>query len=218
MVEDIVLESPQQATTHLTPPDDAVRKVVSEYSVKPKFSAHKYHYRLVNDRFLEIEKLDKKGSLTAKTSFHVGLLEAKPQKTKSTAWIVFIGALLTAVAAGVMAFKINDWMLAASTGAFSLLLFVVHYFSYKEFSSFYSRSGKAPLITFNHRCSSKKSLQDFIKKLQQSIQQNTLPASSQYFAEETKWHRTLKDQGWISAEDYEKARSRIMKQFNRKTS
>ncbi|WP_164503464.1 hypothetical protein [Pleionea sediminis] len=216
MVEDIVLESPDRAASQLLPPVDKARHVNYEYEVKPKFSPNQYCYRIFNNAFLEIEKRDKHGKKIAQTAFHLGLLEPKPKKSRSTAWFMFIGAILTAVAAMTMGLYLNDLVLAAGTGAFSLMLFIVHYCSYREISFFYSRSGKAPLVALSHRCGCKKSLRKFVEHLKRGIEKNTLPASSQYFAEETRWHRTLKDEGWISNEDYQKARNRIMKQFNRR--
>ncbi len=218
MVEDIVLESPDVATSALVPPADAGRRVDYEYTLHPRFTSYHFEFRIVNDCFIEVEKRDKQNKVLAQTAFHVGLLESQPKKSRSTAWMTFFGALLTGVAAGVIAYVLKDWVLAVSTGLFSLSLFVVHYFSYREQSIFLSRSGKAPLLTLSHRCGCKKSLKQFIARLEKCIERNTLPASSHYFAEETRWHRMLKEQGWISNEDYEKARTRIMKQFNRKLS
>ncbi len=218
MVEDIILESPDKATSQLLPPADDARHINFEYVVKPKFSANQFQYRIFNDSFLEIEKRDKHGRKIGRTAFHLGLLEPQPKKRRSTAWLVFTGALLTAVAAGVMAVLLKDWALASGTGAFSMMLFIVHYCSYREESLFFSRSGKAPLIALSHRCGCKKSLQQFVEQLKSRIEKNTLPASSQYFAEETRWHRTLNEQGWLSNDEYQKARNRIMKQFNRRAS
>lgn len=218
MVEDIVLESPEVAASVLVPPAESGRRVDYEYTLYPRFTSYHLHFRLVNDCFIEIEKRDKQGKMLAQTAFHVGLLESQPKKTRSTAWMTFAGAILTGVAAGMIAYMLQDWILAISTGLFSLSLFIVHYFSYREHSIFFSRSGKAPLISLSHRSRCNKSLRQFIELLQQSIERNTLPASSQYFAEETRWHRMLKEQGWITDHEYQKARTRIMKQFNRKVS
>ncbi len=217
-MEDIVLESPEQATHFLTPPRGDDKRVEFEYTLTPRFSKVEYHYRLFNNCFLEIEKCEKPSRKLAKTAFHVGLLEARPKKEKKTAWMTFIAALLTGTASVVMGFFLKDIWLAAGTAVLSLLLFLAYYFSYREMSIFNSRSGKAPLITLTHRCQCKKGLKDFVVRLESKIAQNTLPASSSYFAEETRWHRALNEQGWISDDEYRKARNRIMKQFNRRTS
>ncbi|NVJ59047.1 MAG: hypothetical protein HWE27_01590 [Gammaproteobacteria bacterium] len=218
MVEDIVLESPVQATSKTTPPPEDLRKVEYEYSLQPKFSPFIYHFQLFNKCFLAMTKTHKKSGQSIATAFHVGLLESQSKKHQSSAIWTFLGALLTAAAAGTLGFVLKDYLIAAATGALSLLLFTVHYFSYRKFSLFHTRSGKAPLVQLSHRCDCKKSLKAFIAKLEDRIRANTLPASSQFFAEETRWHRELKDQKWISGEEYSKARNRILRQFNRKTS
>ncbi|WMS85768.1 hypothetical protein [Pleionea litopenaei] len=216
MVEDIVLESPQQAVDLLTPAPEVERHIEYELELVPKFSPFSYRFRLFDKSFIEVHRQHKSKGLGKSVAFHVGLLEAKPLKIKRTAWVTFIAAIATGIASGIMAFALADYFLAAGTGLFSLLLFSAYYFGYREVSLFQSRSGKAPLVILNHRCKDKKSLRNFITKLEDKIKTNTLPASSHFFAEETRWHRTLNEQGWLSDEEYQKARSRILKQFNRK--
>ncbi|NVJ48946.1 MAG: hypothetical protein HWE13_01580 [Gammaproteobacteria bacterium] len=216
MVEDIILESPQQATELLTPQPEASRVFEYEYHLQPRFSPFEYRFRLFDRCFLEISRTHKSKRNTKVTAFHVGLLEAKPQRIKRTAWMIFIGALATGLASVMMGAVLHDYLLSAGTGLFSALLFSAHYFGYREMSLFLSRSGKAPLVILNHRCRDKKGLKAFLAKLEDKIKTNTLPASSQFFAEETRWHRTLNQQGWINDQEYDKARARILKQFNRK--
>ncbi|MCO7225162.1 hypothetical protein [Pleionea sp. CnH1-48] len=214
MVEDIVLESPVQAERQLTPPEGEERHVSVEYTLNPKFSRHEYHYRLFNECFLEIERCDKQEKEDpCTTAFHVGLLESKPKKIRRSSWVTFLGSLLTGFAAIGIGVMLGDYWLAAGTGILGLLLFINYYVSCREVSFFYSRSGKAPLLSLSHRCQCSDGLNDFVGRLKESIEKNTLPASSPFFAEETRLHRNLMEQGWISREDYEKAKSRIMKQF-----
>jgi hypothetical protein len=218
MVEDIVLESPAAAASVLNPPLEASRRVDYEFTLRPRLSSYSVQFRIINGCFVEAEKRDKKGNLVASTCFHLGLLEPQPKTCRSTAWMTFLGALLSGIAAAVMAYVVQDWVLVSATAVLSLSLFAVHYCSYRKQTEFCSRSGKIPLLSLSHRCKNRAELKQFIGKLKQSIENNTLPASSLYFAEETRWHRTLKEQGWISDDDYQKARARIMKQFNRKAS
>jgi hypothetical protein len=218
MIEDIVLESPAAAASVLVPPTEPSRRIDHEFTLHPRFASYTLHFRMINGCFIEIEKRDKKDNVLLQTCFHVGLLEPEPKTTCSTAWMTFLGALLTGIAAGVIAYVLQDWLLVISTALLSASLFAVHYCSYRKQTEFISRSGKVPLISLSHRCRCRSSLNQFIDRLKESIEKNTLPASSYYFAEETRWHRMLKEQGWIGEDDYQKARARIMKQFNRKVS
>lgn len=213
--EHIVLQSDAVETSALILPPEAQRQIDFDYQLKPKFSAHTYHFQLFNQCYLQIQKQDKQSKTVSQIAFHIGLLEPAAKKQRSTAWLTFTAALLTAVAAVTLGVVLKDYWLALSTAGLSGLLFLVHYFSFRESSFFLSRSGKAALIKLNHRCQCRRSLKAFISQLESRIESNKLPVSSKYFAEENKWHRQLNEQGWLSDENYQKARVRILKQFNK---
>ena len=211
MIDKLAFDNSDEAKNLLNPPPSSEREVNCEYTLKPHCSSHEYYFCLFNNHFLEVKRSDKKSSKA--TCFHIGLLEAKPKIIKKSAWIAFTGALVSALAALLIGLEGRQIGLALATGLMSSLLFWFYYYSYNETSLFYSRSGKIPLLRISHRCKGKKQLKAFVAQLKDNIEKNTLPASSQYFAEETHWHKELMEQGWISLEDYEKAKKRIFKQF-----
>ncbi len=210
-VEQIVMESADTAREMMVPSFELAEL---DYWLRPKFSKFHYRFRLFNSRYLKLDRVDLKGKELGSTEFHVGLLTAEFKKSKSTAWLMFTGAILLLLATGGLVYLQEDWTLIAGTGLLSTLLFAVHYYSYRETSMFYTRSGDVPLLHLSHRCECNKSLCQFIEVLSERIKANPLPKSHAYLAKEMAWHRELAQKGWLSDVDYHKAKKRLMKLFN----
>ena len=52
--EHIVLQSDTVETSALILPPDEQRQIDADYQLKPKFSAHSYHFQLFNQCYLQI--------------------------------------------------------------------------------------------------------------------------------------------------------------------
>lgn len=95
------------------------------------------------------------------------------------------------------------------------LIFLVYVI--KEFHNvliFYSQHGRIPIVELLYRVPDRQSFHQFVSELIENIQttkSNTAYSNTQFLAAELTEHRKLRDEGAISAKEYELAKNNIMK-------
>lgn len=211
MIEDIVLETPEELTPTLTAPNKEQQVIESELTIKNKHRV--FQYQLINQQYLQLIEHDNKKNLSKALAFHVGFLQPKAKPLKHTI-LLNISYLLIALNIAIFLFIDNGLLIGLSL-IVSLSMLAALYISTQQKIVFLTESGEAPLVTLISQKSNKAEVLQFIQKIEKAIVNNPLPSSPKLFAEKNKWHRKLMEDGWISDESYQQAKQKILSQFNR---
>ncbi|WP_444997755.1 hypothetical protein [Aliikangiella sp. IMCC44359] len=211
MIEDIVLETPEDLTPILIAPKKEQQVIESELTIKNKHNL--FQYQLINQHYIQLIKHDNKSNSSKALSFHVGFLQPKAKPIKRTELLNLFYVLFALNIIGFL--FINNSLLIGLLLIASLSILVTLFISAQQKIVFLTESGEAPLVILLSRKSNKTKVSQFIKQLEKAIINNPLPNSPKLFAEKNKWHRKLMEEGWLSDENYQKAKQKILSQFNR---
>jgi len=185
------------------------------------------HFSIFKDKYLHIEKNSK---LKKKEGFWVDLsfIDPKPEKfiQLSIPWLM--SCCITSLISG--ALIIFAWdkvildsfpdavpILAIGLAAVSVIFFILFIQHSKSTLHYYSRAGRINYLQLHHNSPNKHTFSNIITKIDEHISLSSISlnqADKSYAALELQEHRRLKEKGQISNEEYESAKSRILKLHN----
>lgn len=222
MLEEIVLESNIGGTPLLTPPSPDIRSVNQQLLCEGQ--KRNIVLQIFNGAYVEQEIVDHKKAKRNKTiALHCAFLDSTPHHALHASLLylilgsvsLFALAILTLLPENILPPLIRYTSIGASVmmGAFFTFLFIKDFYRITRFTS---RTAGAPIISIPHKGVDKKALKQFIKSLQEVIEQQNNTKGINVKAEEMKLLRSFSETNWIKKADYEQYREKIMKSYSKK--
>ena len=220
-LEEILLYTPEEVSQTLD--ETALNNITDDIAQTNKWKRWHKSFHIYDNRFLGID--DYRSNSHKKFWISLIHLDPSPVRDKNNAFLgylaallmLFLGIFLSAHKSLDLLMNMNiPYQLSIASLLITVAIIVLLISIYRKNNElvFYTTSGKIPIFSMTYNFPTKKEFTQFIKNLNRSIQtanSNNFYNLSEKLAAELSEHRRLKNEGIISTQLYDQAKSNIMK-------